>query len=265
MKRSTIITGLLCSLGSIALAHPAQAMNFEGGTLSSDNWTSTGDAIVTGNSFNGIGPFGSGHAVITTAKQGGADDGLSSGSYNNSGTDAVSAITGDRVLQNFLGLPANGLDVGIQTPTEGSAIRKSITLDSPGNLSFNYAFLSNDGNGSFLGPERDYGFFLLTDSSNNVITLELLGRSSGAFPSSLTPPDYDKNVSNGYQVFNYGNLAAGDYNIAFGAVDIDGDDKTSALLVDNVEIPTPALLPGVLAFMGGLIRKKKRQIHATAA
>lgn len=240
IRRSFLTIGglSLVSLGSMAIT-PAQAALINGSFETNDftGWMTTGDVSIQGN-FQGFEPTnGSFQALLTTASTTLPDDGadIAPGAYNFSGTPATIARLNDPALQNFLGLPATALNIGVgNQPYEGSAIKQSISAVNPFEISFDWGFLTNDGEAP-LGA-RDAAFVTLynINSPQESRTINIVEQSSGEFPDSLNPPTFAK-ASDEPLKFKSGTLAAGDYILGVGIYDVAGLDKTSALLVDNFQ------------------------------
>ncbi len=285
VRHSLLAVGCLglVSFGSLT-ANPAQAAVINGSFETNDftGWQTTGDVSTVG-TFNGFAPTdGVSQARLTTASTEFPDDNLSNGAYNFSGNPATGARLNTPNLQTFLGLPATALNTPSSLPIpnnpyEGSAIKQSISSTSDFQVSFDWSFLTNDGEAQPFG-ERDAAFVILYNMNTPQAsrTINLLAQSSGNFPApgSLTSPTFSQ--TSGAFTFNSGTLAAGDYVLGVGVFDVAGSDKTSALLVDNfqkqaVEVPEPTdpetistiLLLGIGSF--GVILKRKNQAQKAIA
>lgn len=179
------------------------------------------------------------------------------------GTDAFSidrSITG-----SFLG--------DFRTSKEGSGMFQEfdVTLgagETGFTVSFDWAFLSNDGATS-IGGNQDFAFWSLgqydsgtmtyttvfdgsedgtndTFDTNEVTVLRSSGDGGTGAISSPSADDYvydfDYPVDNGsnsrysYTVSGLNPNQTYTYRVGFGVVDVDGFDRTSALLIDNVEV-----------------------------
>ncbi len=277
-----VATLSLLSLGTIT-SKPVQAAAFNNGSFESsfNGWMTTGDVSTKG-TFNGFAPTdGSYQALLTTATTSLDDDGNGNGAYNFSGTDATIATVNDAQLQAFLGLEDDALQILVPPPAplpgmpsppfpapeiyldskEGSAIKQDVSSDHDFTLSFDWKFLTNDGNttGPFPLP-ADRAIVTIFDGTGTVI--ETFAQSEGDFPvpGSLTPPEFDKNSQGTFSTF----LAAGDYTVGIAVYDVDGTDKTSALLIDNfkkspVGVPEPVNTLGIIAVAGiGYFTKRRR-------
>ncbi|NEQ74936.1 MAG: hypothetical protein F6K23_18970 [Okeania sp. SIO2C9] len=275
-----VATLSLLSLGTLA-SKPVQAAAFNNGSFESEftGWMTTGD-VSTVSTFNGFDPTdGSFQALLTTAVTIRDDDGVGNGAYNFSGTDATLAIVNDDVdgqpqalLQAFLGLDNDALQIdtpitaftGIQLDSkEGSAIKQSFSFEHDFNLSFDWKFLTNDGNTTGLFPlPADRAIVTIFDGTGTVI--ETFAQSEGNFPApgSLTSPEFDKKSQGTFSKA----LAAGDYTVGIAVYDLDGTDKTSALLIDNVVVdklsvktPEPVNILGIMVAAGiGYLTKRRR-------
>ncbi len=267
------------ALSQLICIDTARALNFisNGGFESNySSWTTTGDASIQ-QTFQGIAaPTGTNHALITTASQTRIDDfPTPAARFNKSGTDQVSASIETATLQTFLGLSPNALSIlrengqitGYRTPKEGSAIKQTFTVNQSGQLTVNFKwnYLTNDGANSILG-DRDFAFFTLYNVNDPIEnrTIIRLDDSTGTVPT-LNSNSTDFAKVGGYKTYtqNFGNLAAGNYVLGYGVADVDGSDRSSALLVDNLtveEIPfefSPALGLGIVAVMFGCARLRR--------
>ena len=150
-------------------------------------------------------------------------------------------------LQEFLGLSANALDIpaqygntnigGSRTAKEGSAIKLNDTINSnvPFTISFDWSYLTNDGQDFFFG-DSDYGFAVIYEENSEGEPIVLADSDSPTIPTITNADDAYALVTNG--TYNSGILAPGNYVVGFGVVDIDGVDRSSALLVDNLAAST---------------------------
>ncbi len=228
------------------------------------------------------------------------DNPRATGTFNYSGNNQINASFSDPAnagtnqeafkLQDFFGLDENGLSVareggmisGFRTAKEGSGIQQDIQItitqadvDSGMNaftLSFNYAYLSNDGTNTLFG-DQDFAFLSLyekspTSSPNNIIVL-------ADSDQTLTAPTTDNFVhqntdfhtaSNQFS-YTVSGLAANTYtySLGFGVVDVDNVDRTSALMLDNLQItqdipfdfsPSIGLLIAGGMITGDLLRRR---------
>lgn len=263
-------------LSTFAFATPSYAASFSNGSFENnlDDWMTAGDVSVQG-TFDGSSPTdGSSQVLLTTGSTVTQDEQpLPVGTYNFSGNDIVSTQFPGFDLQAFLGIDPDALDVASNfpglnlSPNEGSAIKQSFSSDTDFSVSFDWNFLTNDGDVPGLSSTRDYAFVILTKDGEAPI-VQTLDSSSGDFPSSLNGINF--NQQSGLNAFDSGLLSAGDYHLAFGVVDISGTDKTSALLVDNVfvdrvqspqPVPEPGTLLGLSAVVGlaGFSKKLQRK------
>ena len=301
-KSISFITGSLV-ISSILFTESAEAFSvtLENGGFEDNytSWSQTGDASIRG-TFQGINPVsGSQHSLITTGHHTRIDDHATpAGTFNYSGTSPASATTNANAaeLQNFLGLPINSLSINRQnsaddsafrTAKEGSAIFQDFTVTITEDdvtsgknqlrLKFNWSYLTNDSTNSILG-DQDFAFFTLYDlnSDINTRTINVLDNSSGniSYPlGSGVTTFQDTNTTyysagNQYIYDDLSSLEAGTYNyrVGFGVVDVDGVDRTSALLIDDFmaeEVPfefSPSL--GIIlcgSFFGAFKLRKRLQ------
>ena len=212
------------------------------------------------------------------------------GYFNFSGNSQVDAdgdpYTGSfstNLLQDFLGLGQSSLHIprenatlsGTRTPKEGSAIRQTITVDTPFTVSFNWSFLTNDesdvGNADGVDfGDRDYSFVSLYDTnssieSRNVEILADTGDTTLSSNTSFTSGTHTGGNGTGdYNSYTSAHLPAGTYVVGLGVVDVDGDERTSGLFVDNFviqEVPfefSPAMGIFIVAGMVGCDRLRRK-------
>lgn len=158
---------------------------------------------------------------------------------NSASTFPATEITN---IQEFLGLSANALNIPLQegdtniggnrTPKEGSAIKLNDTINSsePFTISFDWSYLTNDGQDLFLG-DSDYAFVVIYEENSNGEPIILADSDSSTIPTITTADDAYALATNGS--YNSGILPAGNYVVGFGVVDIEGVNASSALLIDN--------------------------------
>ena len=244
----------LFSFSILAFASPSQAVSlgsFEGTTPFID-WEVSGDVSQQG-TFPGIPPTdGISQALLTTASTTVGDDlpDAVPGTFNFSGNDPTLAGT-NPVLESFLGLDVGALDLNSPSvqAIEGSAIKRTFTAQAGDILSFDWQFLTNDGEFLDFGP-RDQAFVALypVGSPSAPVTI---ATSIDVLPASGT--DFAHEVGDR---FTSTPLDAGDYFLGLGVVDGLGTDKTSALLVDNVLLtspPSPSKIPEPTSVIGLLL------------
>jgi hypothetical protein len=291
---SLIITSTLFPNSAIAFS-----VGFTNGGFESNysDWQQTGDTSIQQGAFQTISPVaGSNHALITTGHNTRVDDNATPAStFNYSGTNPVTATTDTNAddLQNFLGLPTNSLSIlrqnsddntAFRTPKEGSAIYQDFTVEFTAadiasgknklQLSFNWAYLTNDSTNSIFG-DQDFGFFTLynTSSAQNSRTINVLDDSEGtiSYPlgsgvNTFQGTNTTKYSSSNLHTYESLPLAAGTYNyrVGFGVVDVDGIDRTSALLLDNFmvkEVPfefSPSLGLWLVGGIFGIDRLRRK-------
>ena len=289
-------TPIASTIGFLALSNlisvnaaSAVSVTFSNGSFESDysSWTTTGDATIQ-QAFQEINPSGSNQALITTAcpistvfsppngecyDSGNTslprnDDSPATSSFNKSAQDQISASVETPALQNFLGLSPNALSIpreggsitGTRTPKEGSAIKQILNVAEGGRLqlTFNWNYLTNDGAFEELG-DQDFAFLSL-QRAGEIDFFEVLADSTDTAPT-LTSSSTDYGVAGGYQSYSrFFDVTPGQYVLGFGVVDVDGTDRSSALLVDDVEVPfefPPSLGLGVMIAIFGADRLRR--------
>ena len=254
----------------------------------SSGWEGAGDTSSLG-TYSTVSPFDNNQGVISTACPGTSfpngecqnnrndDTTTTLGQFNNSGNDQISAsIESVNNLQSILGLDNNSLSIpreigGVRfdgtngnplitrTPKEGSAIYQDITITNDGSsinnftLNFNWDFLTNDG-ADFLG-DQDFAFVSITNDSG-FEEIFILEDSTGNIPTVASDATDFANLTSPYAAYISDELALtpGNYRVGFGVVDVDGVDRSSALLVDNFvvqEVPFEFSPAFGLLLMGG--------------
>jgi hypothetical protein len=174
--------------------------------------------LATWNKFGDV-QSTSAQANLTNAFNDGADDAIN---RNLSGNSPLSIDP----LENSLSLPLGTIGTDA---TEGSAIQTILTGVMAGDkFSFNWNFQTFD------STYIDRAFVTIDDTLFN-----------------LTGPN----------PFSYTFTGAGNYRIAIGVVDVDDTTGSSILTVNNADltaVPTPALLPGLIALglRSGLKRRR---------
>lgn len=211
--------------------------------------------------------------------------------FNQSGTNPVDADTnsspGD--LQSHFGFKPDAFSIdrtggltglGPRTSKEGSGIYQDFvaTVD-PGEdsviVSFDWAYLTNEGSNSTFNEgssstfgEQDFAFWSLgqQDTSTNTFNtvfnggdeIDVLKSSIGAiiFPNAdnvfLAGFDY---ATNGRFEYTVDGLIPGTYTyrVGYGVIDVDGVDRSSALLIDDVTVVPFEFSPGFgLLLMAGV-------------
>lgn len=231
-----------------------------------DGWTTTGDATVQP-IFQNINPTaGSSQALITNAchycvdgdSLRNDDSGTKVSTFNYSNTNPVSSTVSVPSLQTALQLDADALNILVEdgttsyrdfyrTPKEGSGILSDTFTVTDGDftLSFNWNYLTNDGANGDLG-DQDFSFVTIYSvdgtgspinyyaNSDTYTQIDVLSDSTGGIPTNTTNTTFD--TVSGYNTYTSGVLPAGSYRVGYGVVDVDGVDRSSALLVDNIQI-----------------------------
>jgi hypothetical protein len=265
-----------------------------------NGWTTIGDTTVQ-STFQTIAPQGGSYqALITNACHDCVDNGsirnddshvsATASTFNYSNTNPVTAsVEQTNNLQSQLGISNNALSINAKlngseisgvyrTPKEGSAILSDTFTVTDGSftLSFNWNYLTNDGASNELG-DQDFSFVTIysVDGSGEPVTyytnndsysqIDVLADSTGTIP---TVNDSNFATVSGYNTYTSGVLPAGSYRVGYGVVDVDGVDRSSGLLVDNIlvqEIPfefSPGLGLGIVAVMFGCDRLRRNRIRS---
>ena len=271
------------------------------GSNPTGGWNTYGDVTTTG-TIDSISPTNLvNQAILTTGYIDGTYDGIdrrddNGFNFNQSGTNPVSADTNPNtdVLQTELGLGTDALSIdrsteqlnnlyGPRTSKEGSGMYQQFNVtiapnDDSFTVNFDWAYLTNDGTTAF--GEQDFAFWslgLVNDSDYTTVfsntgnpgdEIAVLQSSSGTIGSPQGNNDYVQGVDygpNNTVSYTVSGLSQGTYTyrLGYGVVDVDGLDRTTALLIDNIEVVpfefTPSTGIGlVLGFLG--INKLRRRI-----
>ena len=257
----------------------------------STGWEGKGDVSVQNDSFQVDPVENDFQAVITTGRNSTVDDpATSAGTFNFSGFDPVTATSDDGAdaLQDALDLPTGALSIQrsgsadddfFRTAKEGSAIYQDITvsftqedIDNGYNifeLDFNWAYLSNDGVVDPRLGEQDFSFFTVYNvtspigdrsievlDSSDLATINVPHSNGNDFQDVNTTYYDTNNIYTGYTSDPITTTEPQTYRVGFGVVDVDGSDRTSALLVDNFgvrQVPFEFSPSAGIAFVFGLI------------
>ncbi|MEC4819473.1 MAG: hypothetical protein SAK29_40315 [Scytonema sp. PMC 1069.18] len=168
-------------------------------------WDTIGDASIQTAEFSSVPTEGNFQALITT------------------GLNSVS----DTALKDFLGQNFVSIDsIGNGNATQGSALRKQITVKAGDVLSFDFNFLTNEGIPSVF---NDFAFVSITPNS-----LSKLADTGSAFV--LSPTRFFEETD--YTTFTFQFTEEGTYTVGLGVVDVTDTLVDSGLLVDNFKIVT---------------------------
>jgi hypothetical protein len=214
----------MVTIGTLVLAHPAQAAK-----LNLGSWSSFGDVVST-----------SAQAQLTNAVNpatGFGDDdfiGLDPINRNISGRNPLYLAT--EPLEPYLTLSqgALGLDA-----VEGSAIQTVLNVMAGDKFSFDWNFTTFD------SLNIDRAFVAINNVVNKLV-------------------DNKATTLTGSGPFSYTFTGAGSYRIAIGLFDVKDAFSSSVLTVSNANIaavPTPAILPGLIALGLGASAKRRRSLN----
>lgn len=289
----------LVTISNATWIAPAGAFNitFSNGGFDSGitGWSTIGDVTIS-TGLDSVTPISNpNQAIITNAYKLEGDRNDDNGyTFNQSGTNPVDADTisnnhTGNDLQTFLGLGINDLSINRnpivsgfpRTSKEGSGIYQDLTftvtpqdvIDNKNGfkLSFNWAYLTNDGQAANSLGNQDYSFVSLVNTGSSTNEITVLGDSSQSISNPTANNDYNHSTTTYYSEGNtytktVTGLAAGDYTyrVGFGVVDVDGSDRSSALLLDNFQAqqvpfefsPTLGLLIVGGIFGGNRLRRR---------
>lgn len=190
---------------------------------------------------------------------------------NSGSSQAAMSVTN---LQEFLGLSANSLDIqaqdgdvdiagGFRTAKEGSGIKldEVIYATSEFQISFDWNYLTNDGQSTLGLGDSDYSFVTIYEENSDIATRIPIVLADS---NSTTIPVIDA-ADTAYALSTSGTyisetLPAGNYRIGFGVVDVDGVGRSSSLLMDNFltkEVPFDFSPTSGLGIVAGLLLLKR--------
>ncbi|MGD1920247.1 MAG: hypothetical protein ACFCAD_16005 [Pleurocapsa sp.] len=206
------------------------------------------------------------------------------GTFNFTGndqTDANAENSGSRPtamsvtnLQEFFGLSANSLDIqaqegdvdipgGFRTAKEGSGIKLNeiIYANHDFQISFDWNYLTNDGQSSLGLGDSDYSFVVIYEENSDISTRIpiVLADSDSTTIQAIDSADTAYALSTS-GTFLSETLPAGNYRVGFGVVDVDGVSRSSSLLVDNFlteEVPFDFSPTSGLSLVAGLLLFKR--------
>lgn len=223
----------LIALASLGLVEPAKAATID---FTSSSW----------NNFGDVSPNANGGVSMSTNALLDDDFPNADSDYNFSGNAAVESPN----LENNLGVTP---DIAA---TEGSGTRNTtISFSKEATFTFDWTFQTNENPGGLdsVKPENDYAFI----SINGMQTI-LADIAGSSFSPSAS--NYGNEVSGTFTT----TLAAGNYDIAFGVVDREDFNRSSALIVSNAdaeEVPEPLTILGSVAAIAFGVKFKQKRSH----
>jgi len=211
-------TSLLLSviISSIVVASPAWAGIINGGFEAGDftGWSVAGDALVVTSAIGVAPPEGAFQALVTTSSQLGD-------SSTFSGTSAVPVAD----LETFLGVSSGTIGSGF----EGSAVQQTFTVAVGDVLTFQYKFLTTEGNRNDFAFVNLAGYARLADTT-----------AADLVPSAvvLDPVFGDPTRETGWRTFSHAFAADGTFTLGIGVADAIDEFIPSGLIVDDVRLLT---------------------------
>lgn len=227
-KSSKYLTSILTVTSFFTFTNAASAITDFG------NWSTFGDVTTTTNTTS-----------LSSNALANDDSPNPDTNYNFSGSGAIPASD----LETDLGLTPQSLDPdpnNLIQATEGSGLSSQLTVTEPTTLNYSWRFLTNDStdvdNNGF--SYADYAFVSIDGN------LQTLASTDSTLNSSAT--NYVNEATGTYtRVFS-----PGTYDIAFGVVDVQDTNLSSALVLDNASASVPfEFTPGfslvAIALCGG--------------
>jgi hypothetical protein len=220
----------------LAMLFAGNAMAVTNGSFNSglNGWSALGDVNLQ-----------AGAILMTTASVYFEDDfPESAGAFNASGNAAAEvAVVGG--VEDFIGIPLGALDSNDNFAFEGSVLKQTFNVNAGDTLTFNWNFFTNE---SSTGA--DYAFVSINGALTTLATP--LDATNSSLPYAYTT---------GFQTFNQTFNTASSVTLAFGVVDVNDYNVTSALWFDNVAVvPEPetyAMLLAGLGLLGFASRRKQ--------
>ncbi|WP_013334652.1 hypothetical protein [Gloeothece verrucosa] len=149
---------------------------------------------------------------------------VQTGEFNFSGNAA--SVVGFGSLETFLGIDVAQLNLeGVAY--EGSAIKTNLSVNTRSELSFDWEFLTNETFELPLRPFNDYGFVQIGQQVNKLTDYQNTQKSPNC--------SFGFVGCTGVKSLKY-TLAAGQYTLAFGVIDVDDFAITSALKVSKINL-----------------------------
>lgn len=187
-----------------------------------------------------------GAILMTTASVGFEDDfPEAAGAFNASGSAAAEAgVVGG--IEDFIGVAMGNLNAGENFAFEGSVLKQTFNVNAGDTLTFNWNFFTNEASSG-----ADYAFVSINGALTTLATP--LDAANSSLPYAYTT---------GFQTFSQKFDAASSVTLAFGVVDVNDYNVTSALWFDNVAVvPEPetyAMFLAGLGLMGFVSRRKSK-------
>lgn len=222
---------------ALSMLFAGNAMAVSNGSFNSglNGWRALGDVNLQ-----------AGAVLMTTASVDFEDDFPEvAGAFNASGNAAAEVGVAGGV-EDFVGIPIGALFEDGIFETEGSVLKQTFNVNAGDTLIFNWNFFTNE-----ASTGGDYAFV----SINGALTT--LATPFDAANSSL-PYAY----TTGFQSFNQTFNADSEVTLAFGVVDVNDYNVSSALWLDNVAVvPEPESYAMLLAGLGlmGVASRRKQQ------
>ncbi|OYZ68063.1 MAG: hypothetical protein B7X98_02240 [Methylophilaceae bacterium 17-43-7] len=144
-----------------------------------------------------------------------------------------------------MGIPLGALDSNDNFAFEGSVLKQTFNVNAGDTLTFNWNFFTNE-----ASTGADYAFVSINGALTTLATP--LDATNSSLPYAYTT---------GFQTFNQTFNTASSVTLAFGVVDVNDYNVTSALWFDNVAVvPEPetyAMLLAGLGLLGFASRRKQ--------
>ena len=182
---------------------PGLSSSFE--TNDFQGWETIGDARIETSNFGVVPTDGEYQALLT-----------------NGSSSTFDPVPVDE-LEAFLGLnPGDLAELSTGVVTEGAAMKQTVTVAAGTTLTFDWNFLTNEGNSLTY---NDSSFVTITDTTTDVL-------ASATSPLVISPTLFER--ESGYETFTHTFTTNGTFTVGLGVANVTDGVVDSGLLIDNL-------------------------------